>query len=102
MPSLAALGFWGLISVAVAGPRPVMPETLDLPQTISLAFEKNFAIRQARERIRAQEGIITTVSAAALPSVSYQRPLAFRLFKLARPGLIGAWHELSPRWAKNW
>jgi outer membrane protein len=43
---------------------------IDLPEAIRFALEHNFAIRQARERIRAQEGVITTVSAAGLPVVS--------------------------------
>jgi|CXWL01.1.fsa_nt_gi outer membrane protein TolC len=43
---------------------------IDLPEAIRFALEHNFAIRQARERIRAQEGVITTVTAAGLPTVS--------------------------------
>jgi outer membrane protein TolC len=59
----------------------VLPASLegkiDLAEAIRFALEHNFAIRQARERIRAQEGVITTVTAAGLPAVSatglYQR-----------------------------
>lgn len=47
-----------------------MPDQLDLPTAISFALENNFAIRQARERIRQQNGIVTTVAAAGLPNVS--------------------------------
>jgi outer membrane protein TolC len=50
---------------------------IDLAEVIRFALEHNFAIRQARARIRAQEGVITAVSAAGLPAVSapglYQR-----------------------------
>jgi len=43
---------------------------LTLEQALAEALEHNFAIRQARERIRQQEGVITQVTAAALPGVS--------------------------------
>lgn len=48
----------------------VSPQRFDLPTAISFALENNFAIRQARARIRAQDGIVTTVRAAALPGVA--------------------------------
>lgn len=48
----------------------VLPPTLDLGQAVAHALQHNFAIRQARERLRQQEGVVTTVSAAALPNLS--------------------------------
>ncbi|MBL9188397.1 MAG: TolC family protein [Opitutaceae bacterium] len=61
---------------ALAAPLAA-PDRLDLPSAISFALEHNFAIRQARERIREQHGIVSTVSAAGLPNVagagSYQQ-----------------------------
>lgn len=53
-----------------AAPASAISPSLDLPEAIRFALEHNFAIRQARERIRSQEGVITTVSAAGLPTVS--------------------------------
>lgn len=54
-----------------------VPHPLDLPSAITFALENNFAIRSARERLRAQEGVITTVTASAWPSITaggnYQR-----------------------------
>lgn len=47
-----------------------VPDRLDLEQALAFALDHNFAIRQARERIREQEGIVTTVTAASLPAVS--------------------------------
>ncbi|MBL9219399.1 MAG: TolC family protein [Opitutaceae bacterium] len=47
-----------------------VPGKLDLEQTLAFALEHNFAIRRARESLREQEGIVTTVSAAGLPTVS--------------------------------
>jgi len=76
--SLAALAF--SCAIAQAQPaRPVqpVPDTLDLPTAIAFALENNFAIRQARERIRQQEGVVVEVSARTIPNVSadaaYQR-----------------------------
>jgi outer membrane protein TolC len=61
---------------ALAAPLAA-PDRLDLPSAISFALDHNFAIRQARERIREQHGIVSTVSAAGLPNVagagSYQQ-----------------------------
>ncbi|MEO7598144.1 MAG: TolC family protein [Opitutus sp.] len=56
--------------VALAQPAPVPePESIDLKTAIGYALEHNFAIRQARERIREQEGVIIEVSARAIPNV---------------------------------
>ncbi len=49
---------------------PAVPDTLDLETAVKYAVEHNFAILQARERIREQEGIIVEVKAQALPNVS--------------------------------
>jgi outer membrane protein TolC len=51
-------------------PAPEVPDTLDLPTAIAYAVENNFSIRQARERIREQEGLITEVKALALPNAA--------------------------------
>lgn len=62
-----------------------VPETLDLPTAIRFAVENNFAVRQARERIRQQDGVVLEVSAREIPRVGasavYQRndrDIAFR------------------------
>jgi len=47
-----------------------MPNQFDLEQALAFALDHNFAIRRARESLREQEGIVTTVSAAGLPNVS--------------------------------
>lgn len=49
---------------------PDVPEKLDLRTAVSYAVENNFAIRQARERIKEQEGLIVEVRARALPNVA--------------------------------
>ncbi len=54
-----------------AGPAPQqpVPDTLDLKTAIGFALQNNFAIRQARERIRQQEGVLIEVSARTIPNV---------------------------------
>ena len=47
-----------------------VPDKLDLEQTLAFALDHNFTIKQAREKIREQEGVVTTITAAGLPSVS--------------------------------
>lgn len=54
-----------------------VPARLDLDYALAFALDNNFAIRQAKERIRQQEGILLEVRAAQIPNVSatgaYQR-----------------------------
>ena len=47
-----------------------LPDALTLSHALRFALENNFAILQARERLREQEGLIVEVKALALPSVS--------------------------------
>lgn len=55
---------------APADPRaPAVPDSLTLDQALRFALENNFAIRQARERLKEQEGLIVEVRADALPNV---------------------------------
>jgi outer membrane protein len=51
-------------------PVPDVPLQLDLRTAVIYAVENNFAIRQARERIKEQEGLIVEVKARALPNVA--------------------------------
>jgi len=74
----AALALATLASpVLRADPAPFEPGTLDLKAAIGYALQGNFAIRQARERIKQQEGIVVEVTARAIPNVAatgaYQR-----------------------------
>lgn len=60
-----------LVAAAVGAPLSAqVPATLDMPTAITYAVEHNFAIRQARERIREQEGLILEVKAQVLPNVT--------------------------------
>lgn len=77
---LRRVGVWALASAflqAAPAATDVVPDTLDLPTAIGFALEHNFSIRQARERIRQQDGVVVEVSARSIPTVaasaSYQR-----------------------------
>ena len=67
---LASLAF-GLVSLraAPAAPLPV-PDQLDLKTAVVFGLENNFAIRQARERIRQQDGVVIEVTAREIPNVA--------------------------------
>jgi outer membrane protein TolC len=62
---------------AAPEPQRPVPPNLDLKGAIGFAIENNFAIRQARERIRQQDGVVIEVSARQIPNVgataAYQR-----------------------------
>ena len=78
--SLAALALSCAVVQAQPGspaPQQPVPDSLDLPTAIGFALKNNFSIRQARERIRQQDGVVIEVSARTIPNVSadavYQR-----------------------------
>src|SRR3990172_3292339 len=58
-------------------PEFPVPDRLDLTYALAFALDNNFAIRQAKERIRQQEGIVLEVRAPQIPNVTasggYQR-----------------------------
>lgn len=53
-------------------PAPAVPQTLSLDQALRFALDNNYSIRQARQRLREQEGLIVEVRADALPDVSVE------------------------------
>jgi len=55
---------------AAPNPGQPVPDTLDLKNAVAFALENNFTIRQARERIRQQEGVEIQVQARQIPNVS--------------------------------
>ncbi|MEI6107031.1 MAG: TolC family protein [Opitutae bacterium] len=58
-------------------PDIALPPALDLPYALAFALDNNFSIRQAKERIRQQEGVVLEVRGPQIPNVSasgsYQR-----------------------------
>jgi len=47
-----------------------VPEGLTLKYALAFALDNNFAIRQAKERIRQQEGVVLEVKSSQIPNVS--------------------------------
>ncbi len=75
LPSIRPLAGFIFAVVAPAlsaqpAPAQPVPDTLDLKTAIGFAIENNFAIRQARERIKQQEGVVVEVSAREIPNVA--------------------------------
>jgi len=66
---LAALPAVAQINDGKPDPEFAVPEGLDLPYSLGFALDNNFAIRQAKERIRQQEGIVLEVRSAQIPNV---------------------------------
>src|SRR5882724_1587124 len=68
--SFAALA-WTVASLrAQPAPQQPVPDARDLKTAVGFALENNFSIRQARERIRQQEGVVVEVSARQTPNVA--------------------------------
>ena len=68
--SLALAAQLGAPLSAAPEPEQPVPDALDLKTAIGFAIDHNFAIRQARERIRQQDGVVIEVSARQIPNVS--------------------------------
>ncbi|HWA28798.1 MAG TPA: TolC family protein [Lacunisphaera sp.] len=75
--ALAALPLRAQLNDGKPDPDFTVPERLDLNYALAYALDNNFAIRQAKERIRQQEGIVLEVRSAQIPNVDasglYQR-----------------------------
>jgi outer membrane protein TolC len=65
-----------LAAAPLAQETPV-PDSLDLKTAIGYGIDNNFTIRQARERIKQQEGVVIEVTSREIPNVaaagSYER-----------------------------
>ncbi len=66
----AACHLAGTALPAAPAPAPRPSGPLDLPGALMFALDNNFAIRQARERIRQQEGVEIQVRARQIPNVA--------------------------------
>ncbi|MEI7799969.1 MAG: TolC family protein [Opitutaceae bacterium] len=58
-------------------PGFAVPAALDLPYALAFALDNNFSIRQAKERIRQQDGVVLEVRSTQIPTLAagggYQR-----------------------------
>ncbi|MDB4384585.1 TolC family protein [Opitutaceae bacterium] len=62
----------GVLAIGISSVRSAaqMPRELDLRTALTYAVDHNFAIRQARERIREQDGLVVEVKGAVLPNLA--------------------------------
>lgn len=68
--AVAILGLSAVASLSGApNPQQTIPDELDLKTAIQFALENNFAIRQAQERIRQQEGVYIQIRSRDIPNV---------------------------------
>ena len=67
---LATLSARAQLNDGKPDPDFAVPEALNLPYSLAFALDNNFAIRQAKERIKQQEGVVLEVRAAQIPNVS--------------------------------
>ncbi len=69
--ALAALGVAQMASAALPpSAPPAVPDQLDLTTALRFALDNNFTIREARERIRQQEGVVVEARAKQIPNVA--------------------------------
>jgi len=74
---LATLPLSAQLNDGKPDPTFSVPERLDLEYALAFALDNNFSIRQAKERIRQQEGVLVEVRSSQIPNVGasagYQR-----------------------------
>lgn len=77
---LAAMPAFAQLNDGKPDPEFSVPPRLDLEYALAFALDNSFAIRQAKERIKEQEGVVLEVRSAQIPNVSasggYQRSAA--------------------------
>ena len=72
-------------------PTIEVPPKLDLEYSLAFALDNNFAIRQAKERIRQQEGIVLEVKSALIPNVNAGGGYQWNAEEISTNGRDTAW-----------
>jgi outer membrane protein TolC len=67
--ALVVAGLGAAVSAVAAEGAAARPDLLDLRAAVGYALENNYTIREARERIRQQEGVEIEVRARQIPTV---------------------------------
>jgi len=71
LPRIPALAMLLAVAAHAEMPAPpALPQKLDLKAAVFYALDHNYAVLQAREQIREQEGVVLQVKAAGIPNVS--------------------------------
>jgi outer membrane protein TolC len=68
-----------------------VPESLNLEYSLAFALDNNFAIRQAKERIRQQDGVVLEVRSGQIPNVSAAGEYQRNAVEIGTNGLDNAW-----------
>ncbi|HYC73171.1 MAG TPA: TolC family protein [Opitutaceae bacterium] len=68
-----------------------VPPELNLQYALAFALDNNFAIRQAKERIRQQEGVVLEVKSARIPNVSSTAGYERNAEEISTNGLDHSW-----------
>ncbi|MCC6416345.1 MAG: TolC family protein [Opitutaceae bacterium] len=91
MTKYRSIALWGtllsLASISLGQPAPfqrdgqpdpnyVVPEELSLHYALLFALDNNYAIRQAKERIREQDGVVVEIRASQVPNVAVTSSLS--------------------------
>lgn len=74
-----------------ADPTYMVPDELSLNYALSFALDNNFAIRQAKERIRQQEGIVLEVRSQQIPNVTSSAGYSGYAQQLSQTGDDRSW-----------
>ncbi len=88
---LATLPAVAQINDGKPDPDFAVPEALDLPYSLGFALDNNFTIRQAKERIKQQEGIVLEVRSAQIPNVSAAAGYSRNADEISGNGLDHNW-----------
>ncbi|MFN0066640.1 MAG: TolC family protein, partial [Limisphaerales bacterium] len=68
-----------------------VPPGLNLKYALAFALDNNFAIRQAKERIRQQEGVVVEVKSSQIPNVSASAGYSRNADEVSTNGYDYAW-----------
>lgn len=85
-PFLLLLAAAATSAVAAPDPAQQVPERIDLRGALTYAYENNFSIRAARERLNQAEGALTTARAGYLPSVGADASYSRTSKQITSPG----------------
>lgn len=88
---LAALPAPAQLNDGKPDPDFAVPESLNLEYALAFALDNNFAIRQAKERIRQQEGVVLEVRSPQIPNVSASAGYERSATEISSNGLDQNW-----------
>ena len=88
---LAAFPVHAQLNDGKPDPNFAVPERLDLEFALAFAIDNNFAIRQAKERIRQQEGVVLEVRSAQIPNVTSSAGYQRNALDISQNGRDNAW-----------